>query len=647
MDEQEALKLVHHLGLPLPEDVLVAADPKHGGVAGAARPRRDGARRGRVRLEVADISGHERTIADYLRSEVLEQRSPRDVDFLTRTSILERLNGAVCDAVVGQPGSGELLADLARSTILLDEYGGSYRYHSLLREFLQDELEAREPGAARGAARSSGAVVRGGRGPRLGGRSRLRGPRPRPCRRPGGRRLRSLPLVRAPRDGARRGSGGSATTQLEERPWLAVLGAWEELASGDVAATEHLADIAERGSFAGSATGWHRLVRVRPRDAAGRDVPARAQTTCWRMPTQAVALEPAGSRWRDFALWMLAFAHLANGDEAAADEAMAEAIAAARAARNDGLAYAILGHRALLAMDRGDWAAATRTHRGRRRETAALQVEGYLSSAFACIARARIAIHRGDLGTARREMLRGVESAAAADRGGAGGGRPGPPGPRAGPPRAGGRAGRAGRARPGGPRHPSATGPRRPARGGGRDAGRDRQAAHRCGRCLRAHDRGAAGAGHASVLPVLPGDRAAAGRAGEHGQDARRLDLRQARRPRLAARRSIWRSRRGCSSVCPSSSEPVSPESGDARPRGAVIDCGHGGCVTGKREGSMVTQRGDPAQTRRRGSRRTRVRSSQPTRRTHPVRSTVGAWRCCASADPSRPARSAPSCDSG
>ncbi len=124
--------------------------------------------------------------------------------------------------------------------------------------------------------------------------------------------------------------------------------------------------------------------------------------------TRAVALEPAGSGWRDFALWLLAFARLATGDEAAADEAMAEAIAAARTARNDGLAYAILGHRALLAMDRQDWAAADSSVTDAEAGTAALQVDGYLSSALACVARARIAIHRGDLGTARREMLRGV-----------------------------------------------------------------------------------------------------------------------------------------------------------------------------------------------------------------------------------------------
>ena len=38
---------------------------------------------------------------------------------------------------------------------------------------------------------------------------------------------------------------------LEDRPWLAVLAAWEQLGVGDVAAMDRLADIAERGTFEG------------------------------------------------------------------------------------------------------------------------------------------------------------------------------------------------------------------------------------------------------------------------------------------------------------------------------------------------------------------------------------------------------------
>ena len=241
---------------------------------------------------------------------------------------------------------------------------------------------------------------------------------------------------------------------LAERPWLATLGAWEEIASGDLAATEHLADITERASFSGrppdgtaSFESGRAMLRVATCRAGADDMRANASL--------AVALELPGSRWRDFALWMLAFAHLVNGDQAAADDAMAEAIASARAARNDGLAYAIVGHRALLAMDRGDWAAAAVYATQGEIGTGAPQVEGYLSSALR-VHRSRPLRPpwRGPRHGATGDAA-GRQSAAAADRGGAGGGCPGPPGPRAGPPRGRGRAGGSGRPRTGGPCDPS------------------------------------------------------------------------------------------------------------------------------------------------------------------------------------------------
>ena len=403
MDDDEALQLVRNLGRPIPEDVLAGLTRSTEGwpallVLAAMAHGRSGA------PEVADISGHERTIAEYLRSEVLQQRSARAIEFLTRTSILERLNGAVCEAVTGQPGSGELLVDLARSTILVDEYGGSYRYHSLLKEFLQDELDVREPGAApvlhdraarwyEDAGDLDLAVDHAFAAHDLDHAAALVGAG-------FGRYHWSARRVTVQ---AWIGRFGDA--ELEKRPWLAVLGAWEGLASGDVPATEHLADIVERGSFSGTppdGTASFESGRAMLRSAMCRAGADDSLANAIR----AVALESAGSRWRDFALWLLAFACLANGDEGAADEAMAEAVAAARSARNDGLAYAILGHRALLAMDRNDWAAAAAYVIDAETGTAALQVEGYLSSALACVARARMAVHGGDLGTARREVLR-------------------------------------------------------------------------------------------------------------------------------------------------------------------------------------------------------------------------------------------------
>ena len=58
-------------------------------------------------------------MADYLRSELLSRLSADEVSFLTRTSMLERMCGPLCDAMLGATGSAAMLASLERSNLLL------------------------------------------------------------------------------------------------------------------------------------------------------------------------------------------------------------------------------------------------------------------------------------------------------------------------------------------------------------------------------------------------------------------------------------------------------------------------------------------------------------------------------------------------
>jgi len=69
--------------------------------------------------------------------------------FLTRTAVLERMCGPLCDAVLDVAGSAAVLADLAGSNVLLvplDRRGEWYRYHHLFRDMLLAELGRRQPG---------------------------------------------------------------------------------------------------------------------------------------------------------------------------------------------------------------------------------------------------------------------------------------------------------------------------------------------------------------------------------------------------------------------------------------------------------------------------------------------------------------------
>src|SRR5215813_14039474 len=102
-------------------------------------------------LAAAAISfgGADRLVSQYLESEFLARISQRDRAFLTQTAVLKRMCGPLCEAVLELPGTGAILADLARSNLLLvplDRQGEWYRYHHLFGDMLQAELRRQAPG---------------------------------------------------------------------------------------------------------------------------------------------------------------------------------------------------------------------------------------------------------------------------------------------------------------------------------------------------------------------------------------------------------------------------------------------------------------------------------------------------------------------
>jgi LuxR family transcriptional regulator, maltose regulon positive regulatory protein len=97
------------------------------------------------------FTGDDRLVDDYIRSELLARLTTSQLGFLIETSILERLTGPLCDAVLAGRGSGRGLEELARRNLLvvpLDRRGEWYRYHHLLRELLQAELRRGDPDRA-------------------------------------------------------------------------------------------------------------------------------------------------------------------------------------------------------------------------------------------------------------------------------------------------------------------------------------------------------------------------------------------------------------------------------------------------------------------------------------------------------------------
>ena len=97
---------------------------------------------------VAEFSGSERTVAEYLVAEMLE-RQPGDVqNLLLRTSLLDRVNGELADLLTGRPGSERILLDLEDANafvVSLDPERTWFRYHHLFGDLLRLELRRRLP----------------------------------------------------------------------------------------------------------------------------------------------------------------------------------------------------------------------------------------------------------------------------------------------------------------------------------------------------------------------------------------------------------------------------------------------------------------------------------------------------------------------
>jgi len=98
-----------------------------------------------------EVCGEQRYILDYL-TEVVLVRQPQEVQtFLLSTCMLERLTASLCDAVLQQTGSQQMLQRLEQTNLFvvaLDSKRQWYRYHALFAEALYSQLEKTQPDLA-------------------------------------------------------------------------------------------------------------------------------------------------------------------------------------------------------------------------------------------------------------------------------------------------------------------------------------------------------------------------------------------------------------------------------------------------------------------------------------------------------------------
>ena len=99
-------------------------------------------------ISPAVMHGNQRELFAYLASEVLLHQPEHIRDFLLRSSILEQVRAELCDAVLLQITSQDLLQQLERENLFLsplDETHTWYRYHALFADFLRSRLAEVSP----------------------------------------------------------------------------------------------------------------------------------------------------------------------------------------------------------------------------------------------------------------------------------------------------------------------------------------------------------------------------------------------------------------------------------------------------------------------------------------------------------------------
>ena len=404
-DAQEAAALAAAAGLPLSrEQARVLAERTEGWAAAIYLAALAHERDATHAVGVGEVSGRDGYVAEYLRSELRPLLDELDVGLLTRTSIVDVVEPGLAEAVSALPDATDRLRRLAHANLLISELPGtppSFRYHHLLRDYLEADLERREPGSRAGLhARASAWYLDAGQPELAIEHSIASGNTDAAAVLVEGAALRTYLLGHG--DRLTRWFQAFDDDAFMRRPTLAVVAAMVYALSGRPAEADRMADIVERSTFDGvpaNGSASFESARSLLRAAMVR----RGANDAFQHATAAVEAERSGSPWRTLALEVLAQAHLMLGDPVAADAALAEAVDAAPPGGS--YAFFALALRASIAMARGDWESAAVHARESHRRIERVQLGAAASTALVHAVAARVAIHHGDLARGREELV--------------------------------------------------------------------------------------------------------------------------------------------------------------------------------------------------------------------------------------------------
>jgi LuxR family maltose regulon positive regulatory protein len=279
---------------------------------------------------IKSFTGSHHFVLDYLLEEVLQHQSESVQSFLLRTSILDRMCGPLCDAVLLTPSASgqETLEYLEHANLFivpLDSERHWFRYHHLFAELLRQRLQQRgcvdeyhmraskwfeNNGLEFEAFRHAAAANDIERAERL-----IKG---------GGMPMHSLPVATAILDWM----DSLPKAVLDARPWLWVRSATSTLMAGQITGVEEKLQAAEEAMQAAD-------LDDKARDLIGQIAAIRATLAHLQYQPEATIMQSQRALeylhadnmpFRCRATWALGFGYKLKGDRASARQVFTEAI---------------------------------------------------------------------------------------------------------------------------------------------------------------------------------------------------------------------------------------------------------------------------------------------------------------------------------
>jgi LuxR family transcriptional regulator, maltose regulon positive regulatory protein len=329
------------------------------------------------------------------------------MSFLTRTAVLGRMSGPLCDAVLDTTDSGRVLESLEGANLLvvpLDRRREWYRYHDLFRELLRAELERREPELVGELhARAAAWCERNGLPEMAIDHAQAAGDADRVARLVADRAQPAYAGGRV--DTARRWLQWFEDQGLIDRyPLIACIAAEAGVLVGDPAAAERLAAAVER-ALAEEALPERTPVEVGMallRAFMCRDGVQQARADA-ELAWDRLDLDDAA---RGLALFQQGVAHLSDGEADRADPVLPHAVDAYSQAGGLPGAAASLAERSVIAIQHQDWRRAETLADRALAIVQAGHLEDYIMSPLVYAVVTRTALRRGDVPRAQQHLAR-------------------------------------------------------------------------------------------------------------------------------------------------------------------------------------------------------------------------------------------------